>query len=253
MLDHWCASSIDYGRNMKLTNFQALSFDCYGTLIDWEAGIGSALRAWADRHGVVLSTEELLVAYADNEADAERHHPTDPYPSILARAMRALGQTLGVDVSDDDAHLLATSVPDWPAFADAHQALERLAQHFALIIVSNVDDRGFAASNEKLGVTFDAILTAESIGSYKPSLHNFDALDRQVDSMGIPRERLLHVAQSLFHDHVPAKSRGMTTVWIDRRHADPGWGATPDPHATVSPDWTFTSMAEFADAVEFGR
>ena len=104
-----------------------------------------------------------------------------------------------------------------------------------------------------LGVTFDAILTAENIGSYKPSPSNFDALDHQLDSMGIPRDKLLHVAQSLFHDHVPAKSRGMTTVWINRRHADPGWGATPDPRADVSPDWTFTSMAEFADAVESGR
>ena len=238
---------------MKITDFEALSFDCYGTLIDWEAGIGAVLRGWADRRGLDMSTEELLVAYADEEAAVERGHPTDPYPSILSRAMRGLGRKLDVEVSEDDCHTLAVSVPDWPAFPDSADALQRLAKRFKLIILSNIDNEGFAASNEKLGVEFDAILTAESIGSYKPSPNNFDALDHHVDTMGIPRDKLLHVAQSLFHDHVPAKGRGMTTVWINRRHADPGWGATPNPEADVTPDWTFTSMAEFADAVESGR
>ena len=238
---------------MRLHDFRVLSFDCYGTLIDWEAGIGTVLREWADRRGLDMTTEELLVAYADNEAEAERNHPTDPYPSILSRAMRGLGKQLDTEVSYDDAHALAVSVPDWPAFPDSAEALQRLSERFKLIILSNIDNDGFAASNRRLGVTFDAILTAENIGSYKPSPANFDALDHHVDTMGIPRDKLLHVAQSLFHDHVPAKGRGMTTVWINRRYADPGWGATPNPEADVTPDWTFTSMAEFADAVESGR
>lgn len=238
---------------MKITDFEALSFDCYGTLIDWEAGIGSVLRDWADRRGLDMTTEDLLVAYADQEAQAARNHPTDPYPSILSRAMRGLGKKLDTEVSFDDSHALATSVADWPAFPDSADALEQLSRHFKLIILSNIDNESFAASNAKLGVTFDAIITAEDVGSYKPAPGNFDALDHRIDSMGIPRDRLLHVAQSLFHDHVPAKERGMTTVWINRRHADPGWGATPNPLAEVTPDWTFTSMAEFADAVESGR
>lgn len=238
---------------MKITDFEALSFDCYGTLIDWEAGIGSVLRDWADRRGLDMTTEELLVAYADQEAQAARNHPTDPYHSILSRAMRGLGKQLDTEVSFDDSHALATSVPDWPAFPDSADALEQLSRHFKLIILSNIDNESFAASNAKLGVTFDAIITAEDVGSYKPAPGNFDALDHRIDSMGIPRDRLLHVAQSLFHDHVPAKERGMTTVRINRRHADPGWGATPNPLAEVTPDWTFTSMAEFADAAESGR
>ena len=207
--DRRCASRIDYGRSMKLTDFQALTFDCYGTLIDWEAGIGSVLRAWADRHGVALSTEELLVAYADNEADAERHHPTDPYPSILARAMRGLGKTLGVDVSDDDAHLLATSVPDWPAFPDRTRRWSG-SVHFALTL-SNVDDRGFYEQREtRCHVRCDSHCREHRL--LQAIARNFDALDRRVDSMGLPRERLLHVAQSLFHDHVLAKSRVVDRV-----------------------------------------
>ncbi len=238
---------------MKITDFEALSFDCYGTLIDWEAGIGSVLRDWADRRGLEITTEDLLVAYAGQEAEAARNHPTDPYPSILSRAMRALGKQLDAEVSFDDSHALATSVPNWPAFPDSAEALQRLAKHSKLIIVSNIDNESFAASNEKLDVTFDAVITAEDVGSYKPAPAHFDSLDHRVDTMGIPRDKLLHVAQSLFHDHVPAKGRGMTTVWINRRHADPGWGATPNPQADVTPNWTFTSMAEFADAVESGR
>ena len=235
---------------MKLTDFDALSFDCYGTLIDWEAGIGTVLRSWADRRGLDLTTEELLVAYADCEATAEEGHPSDPYPIILARAMQELGERLGTAVSETDAQALATSVPDWPAFPDSAEALQRLARRFSLIILSNIDNVSFAASNERLGVQFDAILTAQDIGSYKPSERNFEALEAHIDAMGIPRHRLLHVAQSLFHDHVPAKARGMSTVWINRRHADPGWGATPDPQQSVTPDWVFTSMADFADAVD---
>jgi len=100
---------------MKITDYEALSFDCYGTLIDWEAGIGSVLRDWADRRGLDMSTEDLLVAYATEEAQAARNHPTDPYPSILSRAMRALGKELNTEVSYEDSHSLAISVPDWPA------------------------------------------------------------------------------------------------------------------------------------------
>jgi 2-haloalkanoic acid dehalogenase type II len=235
---------------MNLGDFDALSFDCYGTLIDWEAGIAAVLRPWADAHGLRMSDEQLLTAYSTHEAQAETDHPTDRYPRILARAMRGLGAELGVPVSDDEAESLEVSVPDWPAFPDSAQALQRLSRRYALIILSNVDRAGFARSNERLGVTFTSILTAEDIGSYKPSPRNFEALSREVTRLRIADGKLLHVAQSLFHDHVPAKAAGLATVWINRRHANPGWGATPHPSAEVTPDWTFTSMAALADAVD---
>jgi 2-haloalkanoic acid dehalogenase type II len=164
--------------------------------------------------------------------------------------MRGVGAQLGADVSDDDAQALATSVPDWPAFPDSRDALERLGKRYQLIILSNIDRTSFAASNRRLGVDFTSIITAQDVGSYKPSHRNFDALLAEAARLGIGDGKLLHVAQSLFHDHVPAKQAGLPTVWIDRRHDRAGWGATPAPVADVTPDWTFPSMGELADAVE---
>lgn len=237
-------------KDAKLTDFDALSFDCYGTLIDWEAGIATVLRGWADTHGLEMSDEELLLAYSTHEAAAEVEHPTDVYPLILARSIRDLGAELGAGVSDIEAESLAVSVPDWPAFTDSAEALERLGRRFKLIIMSNVDRESFGGSNKRLGVTFTSIITAQDVGSYKPAMRNFDALEAETRRLGIGEGKLLHVAQSLFHDHIPAKQAGLPTVWINRRHANPGWGATPAPQADVTPDWTFPSMHAFADAVD---
>jgi 2-haloacid dehalogenase len=115
--------------------------------------------------------------------------------------------------------------------------------------LSNVDRDSFAASNRRLGVTFSAVITAQDVGSYKPSPRNFEALLAEAGRLGVPEGRLLHVAQSLFHDHVPAKQAGLPTVWINRRHGRPGRGATPAPATEVTPDWEFPSMRAFADAV----
>jgi 2-haloalkanoic acid dehalogenase type II len=238
---------------VSLNDFDALSFDCYGTLINWEAGLSAVLRPWAEAHGLGLSDEQLLTGYATHETRAEADHPKDLYPRILARALRALGADLGVPVGDDEAEALGRSVPDWPAFPDSPDALQRLARRYQLIILSNVDRASFAGSNQRLGVTFTSILTAQDIGSYKPSPRNFEALRQESDRLGIAEGRLLHVAQSLFHDHVPAKAVGLPTVWINRRHDNPGWGATPTPPPGVTPDWTFPSMAAFADAVDAER
>jgi 2-haloacid dehalogenase len=235
---------------MRLTDFDALSFDCYGTLIDWEAGLAAVLRRWAGARGLDLEAEALLATYSRHEEAAEAAHPQELYPAILARSLRELGRELGAEVSEPDAQALAHSVPDWPAFPDSHDALAALAQRYQLIILSNVDRDSFAASNRRLGVTFTSVLTAQDIGSYKPSPRNFGALTAEARRLGVGQRRLLHVAQSLFHDHVPAKQAGLPTVWINRRHDRPGWGATPAPPAGVTPDWEFPSMAAFAGAVD---
>jgi 2-haloacid dehalogenase len=234
---------------MRLTDFDALSFDCYGTLIDWEAGLGAVLSAWARRRGLGLESDALLTSYAAHEEASERDHPTELYPGILARSMRALGAELGAEVTDDDAETLATSVPDWPAFPDSHDALAALGARFKLIILSNIDRASFGASQTRLGIEFTSVLTAQDIGSYKPDPRNFAALKAQARRLGVPDGKLLHVAQSLFHDHIPAQRAGLPTVWINRRHARQGWGATPPPAEQVTPDWEFSSMAAFAAAV----
>ena len=234
---------------MELTDFEALSFDCYGTLIDWETGLLAVLVPWARARSLELTGEELLTAYAQIEAAVETEHPAEAYPEVLARGMRLLGENLGAEVTDEDADRLARSVPDWPAFPDSHDALAALGRRFKLIILSNVDRASFAGSNTRLGVEFTSIITAQDVGSYKPSPRNFEALASEAARLGIHPGGLLHVAQSLFHDHVPAQRAGLPTVWIHRRHDRGGWGATPQPPAPVTPDWEFPSMAALAAAV----
>ena len=234
---------------MEFTDFEALSFDCYGTLIDWEAGLLAVLGPWARARGLELAGEELLAAYAQVEAAVEAEHPAEAYPEVLARGMRLLGENLGAEVTTDDAARLARSVPDWPAFPDSPDALAALGARFKLIILSNVDGASFAGSSARLGVEFTSVITAQDVGSYKPSPRNFEALVSAAARLGIRPGALLHVAQSLFHDHVPAQRAGLPTVWIHRRHDRGGWGATPQPPAPVTPDWEFPSMAAFAAAV----
>lgn len=233
---------------MKLSDFEALSFDCYGTLIDWEAGIAAVLGPWARENGLYVDDEALLTAYADHEARAEAEHPQALYPDVLTRSFAALAADLGTPLAQHEADRLATSVPAWPPFPDTVEALTALAQRHKLIILSNVDRASFAGSNARLGVVFDAVVTAEDVGAYKPSPQNFTALADAAAGLGVGPGRLLHVAQSLFHDHVPAKRAGLPTVWINRRHDRPGWGATPQPQSDVRPDWEFSSMAGFARA-----
>jgi len=235
---------------MQLTDFEAMSFDCYGTLIDWEAGLSAVLIPWAREQGLDLAGEQLLTEYSGVEAAVEAARPRDRYPDVLARSMRLLRDRLGAEVTDEQAARLARSVPDWPAFADSRDALAALSKRVKLIILSNVDRASFAGSKARLGVEFTSIITAQDVGSYKPSQRNFDALAAEAARLGIGPGKLLHVAQSLFHDHVPAKRAGLPTAWINRRHARPGWGATPEPPAPVTPDWEFRSMAAFAAAVE---
>jgi 2-haloacid dehalogenase len=235
---------------LDFTTFRAVSFDCYGTLIDWEAGIAAVLAPWAAEQNLRINDEELLLGYAGHEAAVEREQPAPLYPDVLAEAFRRLGAQLGRPVSDVWARRLGDSVPDWPSFPDSAGALARLARHYQLIILSNVHRAGFAGSNERLRGDFAAVITAEDVGGYKPGDKHFRALDETLPKLGVERSRLLHAAQSLFHDHVPAKREGLPSVWINRRHAKPGWGATPEPGEQWSHQAEFPSMAAFADAVD---
>ena len=221
---------------MDFARFDALTFDCYGTLIDWETGIAYALRV----AGASGSDDELLEAFARHEARLEAG-PYLTYREVLAGALRGVGADLGFEPTDDQVAAFAGSVGDWPAFPDSAAALAELKRRFRLGVITNCDDDLFALSNRRLGVDFDWVITAQQARGYKPRRENFELAFERID---IPRERILHVAQSLFHDHVPAKALGMTTVWIDRRQGREGFGATPP--AEARPDLVVPDMRSFA-------
>ncbi|WPB58930.1 haloacid dehalogenase type II [Xylophilus sp. GOD-11R] len=234
---------------MKLSDFKVLTFDCYGTLIDWESGIFNALAPLAAKAGHGKTRDQVLENYAQHEASQEEETPDMLYPQILANVYKRLAAEWGVPVTAAEANVFGASVPDWPEFADSVEALTYLKQHYRLVILSNVDRLSFRASNQRLQVTFDAIYPAQDIGSYKPSLNNFEYMLQHLQSdFGLGAKEVLHTAQSLFHDHAPANSMGLASAWIDRRHATEGWGATMPPPGTPRYDFRFESMIAMAEA-----
>jgi 2-haloalkanoic acid dehalogenase type II len=233
----------------SLSDFDALTFDCYGTLIDWESGILAALGPWRVRARLDATDAEVLRAFAEIEPEVERDHPDALYAEVLRIVAERMAERFGAPASDDDADRLAGSVGRWPAFPDTVDAMQRLKRRRRLIVVSNVDHASFSRTRDALGVELDAIVTAQDVGAYKPDARMFHAAFDAAERLGVPRDRILHVAQSLYHDHEPAKRLGMATCFIDRRAGRAG-GATIAPAGNVRPDFTFTTLADFADAVE---
>lgn len=233
-----------------VNEFSTLTFDCYGTLIDWERGILAELRPWVHRHDREdLSDNAILETFGSTEAACEAETPGVLYPQILEEVHRRLARQWGIPSSADEIASFGQSVARWPAFADSATSLQYLKRYYKLVIISNVDRASFAHSNQKLAVEFDRVITAEDVGSYKPNLQNFHyALADLERSLGVTKKQILHTAQSIFHDVVPAKSVGLTTLWINRRKEVGGWGATPVPAAggdAAKPDFQVASMAEF--------
>jgi 2-haloalkanoic acid dehalogenase type II len=233
---------------MKLHDFEVLTFDCYGTLIDWESGLLTALQPLLAAAAKTAPAAEVLAQFAIHEVAQQAQTPGMLYPQLLAQVHRRLARDWGVTVSDAAHTAFGHSVPEWPAFADSAAALQYLKQHYRLVILSNVDRASFAASNARLGVSFDAICTAQDIGSYKPDARNFRYLIEAVGRLGVEPRGILHTAQSLYHDHVPAQAAGLASAWIDRPHEQPGWGATRAPDATAAYNFRFPSLAQMARA-----
>ena len=231
---------------MRLEDYDLISFDCYGTLIDWESGIWTALAPLAARAGTGIDRETALAAFAAAETAQQQATPRMPYAEVLAAVHASLARHWNVPATEADHRRFAAAIGDWPAFPDTVEALRALGRHARLVILSNVDRASFAATLPHLGVTFAAVLTAEDIGSYKPDPRNFAYLLGYAAALGVPRARLLHVAQSLYHDHAPANAAGITSVWIDSRAAATGWGATAAPPADVRYDLRCTSLGELA-------
>ena len=235
---------------MDLTAFQALTFDVYGTLIDWETGIAEALAPWAERNGLEAGRDALLAAFARHETNRQQENPETRYPDVLELVFEDIARDFGVKPARADAYDFGESVQRWPAFDDAADALKRLQTRYRLGVISNVDRASFVMSQAKLGVSFDLQVTAEDAQAYKPDHAPFEMALTWLNEIGIGFDAILHVAQSPYHDHVPAKQLGMTTCWIDRQGLAQGgeWGATPEVPDRPQVDATYPSLAALADA-----
>ncbi len=233
---------------MKLTDFKALTFDCYGTLIDWETGMFEALEPLISRAARPLTRDGVLEAHARHESSQQLQTPAMRYRDLLAVVHKRLAEEWGVAATWAESLAYGRSVPNWPAFPDSAAALQYLKQHYKLAILSNVDNQSFAASNERLNVSFDAIYTAEDVGSYKPSDRNFEYMLMKLAGLGVEKHQILHTAESLFHDHGPANRHGLASCWIYRRHDKPGFGATSNPGQMPRYDFRFNSMADLVKA-----
>ena len=224
---------------MNFSRFETISFDCYGTLINWEAGILPALRSVLANHGQSLPDSDILELYGEFEFEAE--NPYQRYRNVLESVVRRFGERFGFQPSASELKSLHESLPGWPPFEDTVAGLEKLHRRYKLAIISNIDDDLFAETQKLLKVKFDYVITAQQARSYKPSLNNFRlALER----IGTGPERLLHAAQSVYHDVVPAQSLGIATVWVNRQSARPGVGAVRKAEAT--PDLEVADLATLA-------
>jgi 2-haloacid dehalogenase len=227
---------------LDFTRFEILTFDCYGTLIDWETGLLAALHRIFSAHGKKIDDATLLKLYGDFELSFEQS-PFRPYKTVLESVVRRFGAELGFTPTAEEALSLPDSLSSWKPWPDTVAALRQLKSRFRLAILSNVDDDLFAATRPKLGVEFDEVVTAQQAQAYKPSLKVFElALSR----IKAPAHRVLHVGQSIYHDVIPAQALGLATVWVNRPSARPGVGAVKAAQAT--PDLTVTSVAELAGA-----
>jgi 2-haloacid dehalogenase len=228
---------LDFGR------FEILTFDCYGTLINWEAGILPALHRILSAHSKHIDDATLLKLYGDFELRAEQA-AFQPYREVLGSVVRQFSEELGFTPTAEEVRLLADSLPAWRPWPDTVAALRQLKTRFRLAILSNVDDDLFAGTQPQLEVVLDEVVTAQQARAYKPSFKLFElALSR----INAPAHRVLHVGQSIYHDVVPAQALGLATVWVNRPSARPGVGAVRS--ADARPDMTVTSLKELAAVI----
>ena len=239
-----------------LNNFKVLTFDCYGTLIDWESGIWDALQPLLMYNkGCDIARQQGLAVFGRYEHAQENATPNLTYPKLLEQVHVAIADELELLTTPELNADFGNSVQYWPAFPDTADALRFLKTRYKLVILSNVNREGFAYSNRKLGVEFDAIYTAEDVGSYKPNPANFEYLLHNLGKdFDFEKVDILHTAQSLLHDHIPAETFGLARAWIDRQRLSQGgsWGATAPVERNPDVDFVFFSMAEMVDAVRAG-
>jgi 2-haloacid dehalogenase len=231
---------------MDFSKFTTISFDCYGTLIDWEAGILPTLRTVLANHRKSLPDDNLLELYGEFEAEAEGGE-YQSYRNVLRAVVRAFAERFRFEATSTEIDSLAESIASWPPFPDTLAALRKLHERFKLVVISNIDDDLFASTRKVLGIEFDGVITAEEARSYKPSQNNFRLALRRFELLS---GELLHAAQSVYHDVVPARALGISTVWVNRRSARPGIGAVRSATGAVqerTPDIEVPDLATLAE------
>ena len=227
---------------MRISKFSALTFDCYGTLIDWERGMLSALTPWYERSKLDVDENILLASYGRHETAIQQEQPGLPYNTVVGTVLGRIADEFGIPAQQNEMQDFGDSVGLWPSFADSRDALAYLGQHFKLVAITNVDNASFARTHQSLGDPFHVIVTAEDVGSYKPALENFQFAFERLSELEIARDEILHVAQSLYHDIAPAQALGLANVWVDRQT---GRGKGMTPTTDVQPDLRVTSLEEF--------
>jgi 2-haloacid dehalogenase len=230
---------------MNWQQFEWVSFDCYGTLIDWESGILGYMRPLLRAKARPASDSQILNLYSELEP-REQSGPYRSYRGVLGGVMRGLARELNFELSTAEAAGLADSIAQWKPFPDTVAGLRSLGTRFRLAVLSNIDDDLFAFSAKQLQVPFDVVVTAQQARSYKPSGHNFEVL---LDRLRAPKEKLLHAAESLYHDVAPARELGIATVWVNRRQ---GRATAASRLANVKPDFEVASIGELAASARRG-
>ena len=230
---------------LDFNQFEVVSFDCYGTLIDWESGILPVLRQLLSSRKIDLSDDATLELFAEFESEFENsEYNYIKYRKILQEIVQEFGKRFNFEPTETEVKCLIESIKNWQPFPDTVAALAALKQKYKLAVISNIDDDLFADTAKHLKVELDWLITAEQVRSYKPSTRNFEIA---LETMGIAPEKLLHVAQSVYHDIVPATSMGISTVWVNRRHEKTGFGATLP--ASGKPDLEVRDLKTLLEAI----
>ena len=226
---------------MRISDYSALTFDCYGTLIDWERGMLTALKPWLEQSGLEADEDSLLTAYGRHETVIQQQRPGLPYRDVVAMVLGRIAEEFDLSARHEEMQQFGDSVGHWPPFSDSRESLAYLRQHFKLVAITNVDNRSFVDTHLVLGKPFHIVVTAEDVGSYKPAAENFHYAFERLAESGVARDKILHVAQSLYHDIAPTRALGLANVWVDRQT---GYGTGMTPPTEAQPNLRVTSMAE---------
>jgi putative hydrolase of the HAD superfamily len=234
---------------MRLRDFNTLTFDVVGTLIDFETGILEWFRPALRRYGATQTDEEILTAFAAVEDDYQRKAPEKTFTQMLPLIYRGMTSKWGIEPREEVAQEFGDSIRSWPPFPDTVEALKEIGTRYRLVAVTNADAWALGHMSAAIGDLFEERITCDEVGVNKPSPRVFEYVLEKLAPAGVHKRDVLHTAQSQYHDIVPASELGFATMWIERRRAKGGFGATPRPEQKVTPTFHATSMADFVRQV----